>query len=74
MTKNKRNYEALLNEQLTDSYSYGQALDQFEHWFKDRKTAEKYILPAHDNRQLGTLLRKHDANGFETGFNEWSKK
>lgn len=72
MKRTAKNYEAHLNELYTDIYSAEEAVEQFE-YLNSGKIKHETIIIAHENHELGTLMRKHDPIGFNAGYSEWSR-
>jgi hypothetical protein len=75
--KNKKQYEAHLNELYNDCFTQQEAQFNFEYLtskWRHPRTTKKHILNMYERRELGTLLRKLDPIAFNVGFNEWNKK
>jgi hypothetical protein len=72
MKRTAKNYEAHLNELYADAFSASQAVDHFE-YLNNGKIKHDTIITAHNNHELGTLVRKYDPIGFNAGLSEWSK-
>lgn len=74
MKKTKKAYETHLNASYADAYSLSEAIENFCYMTnksRGKATTIKAIQTAHNNHELGTLLRKYDSIAFYAGFNMW---
>ena len=67
-------HEAKLNQTFADSYSESQAIDNFIYLTnksRGKHTTVKAIRTAHNNQELGTLLRKYDPIAFNVSKGDY---
>jgi hypothetical protein len=67
-------HEKRLNQTFADNYSEAQAVDNFIYLTNSNRgkhTTVKAIRTAHNNQELGTLLRKYDPIAFNVSKGDY---
>jgi hypothetical protein len=68
-TNTKQHFEDFLNENLSNTLSEQEAIDKYI--YMSSKKSENVIIKNHEQRTLGSFLRKNDKTQFNVMYNEF---